>query len=962
MVDAARRGRGGSALLLGEAGVGKSRLAAELAGHAERAGMLVLRGRAVEGTHPVTFRPLTEALLVAAREGALPTAHELDGFAPVLGQLLPGEPLPDRDTPTGNRSLLAVAEGCLRLLRLLGRSRGCLLVLEDLHWTDPETLAVLEYLADHAAGDRLAVLVTLRAERATPAARLASALDARGVARRITLPRLTDVELRRMVRACLSTEQVPPAVETFVVDRSDGLPFFAEELLVGLINSRALVRDGGAWRAVNRLVPAVPLTVTASIQQRLAGEPRLSDVLQAAAVLGRRFDWTLLPDITGQPEAAVLDALRAGALTQLLDTDPDGFRFRHALTRDAVLATLLPPEHGRLATAAAGALHARYPALDGDRCALAAGLHEVAGEHTRAAELLLTAADRAARRGALGSAEALLRRARELAGEESLSADMALLHVLALGGHTARVHRLGERLLPRLRALDDRPHQAEVLCALARAEVAAGLWARAADHVEAAGKLADDEPVEHEPVGGQRVAGEATSAAVAVLAAQVAMGRGGEAEATRLAEVALATAIRLDLSEVACEALEILGRVVRAADPGAAEQLFERALGIAERGGLAVWRLRALHELGTLDLLDTGPPDRLEAARAAAVEAGALSTLAVIDLHLGDLLTVSGRAAEAAEAMTRCVALSRRLALATLPVALCHLAAQLSRAGRLDAAEELLAEAVQLAPDDPDVLIGVPITRAMGAFGRADYPAARRQLEAAASVHAAHPTVPFPLRGLWALLCTVSDSAATGPGLTSGARARERVRASGALGIRLVRASLGYADAAAAGQAGQPAEADRLFRAADLLIRDCAAPDELLHTTRPLLVGSARRDGWGAPLDWLREALGWAETVGQRHVAAHCHAALRQAGEHVGRPVRAGDVPERLRALGVTGREMQVLTLVVEGLTNADIGGRLFISPRTVEKHVQSLFSRTGTRNRGQLAVRAERLRGPRMG
>jgi DNA-binding NarL/FixJ family response regulator len=68
-------------------------------------------------------------------------------------------------------------------------------------------------------------------------------------------------------------------------------------------------------------------------------------------------------------------------------------------------------------------------------------------------------------------------------------------------------------------------------------------------------------------------------------------------------------------------------------------------------------------------------------------------------------------------------------------------------------------------------------------------------------------------------------------------------------------------------------------------------------------------------------------------------------------------VPDGLRALGVTARELEVLDLVAEGLSNAEIGERLYISPRTVEKHVEKLLSRTGSRTRGQLAVKAERLR-----
>lgn len=915
-VDAVRRGMGSTHFLVGEAGVGKSRLAADVAGHADEQGLLVLRGRAVDGPHPVTFRPFTEALLAAMRDGSLPNETELDGFGPALGRLLPG-----RTDPATDVSLIAVAEGVLRLLRLLGRARGCLLVLEDLHWTDPETLAVLEYLADHCAGERLAVVATVRAELPCQALELASALDARRSARRIHVGRLLDDDVYRMVRACLGTEELPAEVDTFVGGRADGVPFFVEELLAGLVNSGALVRDGTTWHAVSRLVPAVPLTVTASIQRRLA-EPGLPAVLAAAAVLGRRFDWSLLAEITGKPEAEVLQALRASIDGQLLDTDDDGFRFRHALTRDAVLDSLLPPERARLAGSAAEALHAKHPELEGDRCELAASLHEAAGDDHRAAELLIAAADRASRRGALASAEALLVRARELGG----AADAALLHVLALGGQTARVFELGESML-RLSTQDN----LVVRLAMARAAVSAGLWKQAAEHVEHARGLGD-------------------SAATTVLAAQVAMGQGRETDAAALAETALADT---EAPEVECEALEILGRVVRAGDLGAAEERFERARAVAERAGLAVWRMRALHELGTIDLLDNGRADRLEAARAAAAETGALATLAVIDLHLGDLYSLIGRDEEGSAALTRCVALSRQLGLATLPVALCHLAGNHVRLGRRAESEGLLAEAAGIAPDDPDVLAGIPITRGMSAMLQADLDGAREQLDLAAAQAEIHP-IPFPMRGLWALLRTVQG--------LDGAAARETVRTSGALGVRAALVGLRYAEAVAHGQEGRAQDAERLFAEADRIMAGYASMDEFHYLNRLPAAQAALRDGWGAGVDWMRECLTWCEDNGREQLAAYCRKLLKDAGVPVRRRRDATGIPAELRELGVTQREMEVLALVAEGLSNAEIGERLFISSRTVEKHVEKLLTRTGTRTRGQLAVKAERLRLGRMG
>jgi DNA-binding CsgD family transcriptional regulator/tetratricopeptide (TPR) repeat protein len=918
-VDAARGGNGSVHVLVGQAGVGKSRLATDIVRYAEDSGLMVLRGRAVDSRHSMIFRPLTEAIHTVMRDGELPGQD--DGFGPALGRLLPGSQVAAAD-----ESLIAVAEGMLRLLRLLARERGCLLVLEDLHWADQETLAVLEYLADHCGGERFACIVTVRGERSCRALELASALDARGAARRVSVRRLSDEDVHAMVRACLAADEVPPEVHTFVAGRADGVPFFVEELLVGLVNSGALLRETAGWRAVSRLVSVVPLTVTASIRQRLDADSDVRDVLAAAAVLGRRFDWALLCDITEKPEDIVLAALRTGTESQLLDAGNDGFRFRHALTRDAVLDSLLPPEHIRLAAAAATKLQERHPELDGDRCELAASLYETAGDHERAGRLLVKAAERAVKRGALASAEAFLIRAGELGADTGA----ALLRVLALSGQTPRAFALGDVLLRGSSTRDE----VAVRQALARAAISAGLWAKASEHVDRVRALATDEEA---------------GAAASVLAAQVAMGEGRESDAGDLADRALGPAERLDLPEVACEALEILGRVVRAGDPVEAEDHFERALAIAERTGLDFWRLRALFELGTVDLLDNGRPDRLEAAREAAVRAGALATLAVIDLHIGDMLSVQGRDDEAIEAVTRCVELSKPLGLSTLPVGLGHLASYHASAGREDQAEVLLLEMRQIAPNAPEAQVGTPVVRALYALMQADDTAARKQFDEAAAAFARHPTAPFPYSGLWSLLCTVQDK--------RGVEARETVRASGTLGIRCVRAMLGYADAVALGSAGDAQAASKAFAEAETDIDGYYQPSMLKYTARRLAAQAALRDGWGNPVSWLGDALAWFEATGRDRSAAQCRALLKQAGAPVPRRRQHGPIPDRLRELGVTTREMEVLALVAEGLSNAEIGERLYISSRTVEKHVEKLLARTGTRTRGQLAVRAERMR-----
>jgi tetratricopeptide (TPR) repeat protein len=157
------------------------------------------------------------------------------------------------------------------------------------------------------------------------------------------------------------------------------------------------------------------------------------------------------------------------------------------------------------------------------------------------------------------------------------------------------------------------------------------------------------------------------------------------------------------LPAVVCEALEVTGRVARQRDLDAAEAAFARSLAVATAHGLELWRLRALHELGTLDQLRTEDVERLRQARELAVELGSLALVATLDLQIAAGLTKQFRADDGLTAARQSAEASRRLMLATLPMALVHQAAAYAQRGEVPQMEACLAEAVTLAPDDLDV-------------------------------------------------------------------------------------------------------------------------------------------------------------------------------------------------------------------------------------------------------------------
>ena len=122
-----------------------------------------------------------------------------------------------------------------------------------------------------------------------------------------------------------------------------------------------------------------------------------------------------------------------------------------------------------------------------------------------------------------------------------------------------------------------------------------------------------------------------------------------------------------------------------------------------------------------------------------------------------------------------------------------------------------------------------------------------------------------------------------------------------------------------------------------------------MHVQELLMARAALRDGWGDPVTWLREAEAFFAAGGYDHTARRCRTMLGAAGAPMPRRGRGESaVPTALRALGVTSREVDVLKLVAAGLSNREIGGRLYLATKTVERHVGSLLARTGAHRPGR--------------
>jgi DNA-binding CsgD family transcriptional regulator len=441
---------------------------------------------------------------------------------------------------------------------------------------------------------------------------------------------------------------------------------------------------------------------------------------------------------------------------------------------------------------------------------------------------------------------------------------------------------------------------------------------------------------------------ERLAALIDALAAHTAMGEHRPEEAAALARMSIVTAERVGLPEVVCEALEIVGRCARPRDLDEAEQAFARAYAIAESNQLTVWRVRALHELGTIDLLRGADIARLREARDLAASIGALATTAVLDVQIAASLTASAEPDATLEVARRAAELARRYELElTYAVARAFEGHAHAYARRRSEMERCFAEALAHGHDDPGIAVIVLTGEAFFALAEEDRPAALRKLRDAAALSWQSPgdQTTGPSAGFFALVRVVAEPSRTDTLPDAPAWWRPVHFLSGAWSR--------YAEAVVIGRQGHERDAMALVAAGDAQVERSEWHRQL---GRRLVAEAALADDWGEPVAWLREALAYFENLGYERIAGSCRSLLRQAGAPVPRRRHGTEtVPPSLRAMGVTARELEVLTLLAEGLSNRDIGERLYLSPRTVERHIANLVAKTGVERRAQLVAFAAR-------
>jgi DNA-binding CsgD family transcriptional regulator len=358
-VERAAGGTGAVVMIGAEAGMGKSRLIAELARSESAIGATTVIGECLPlGDGELPYAPIVGALrsLIQARgTEALAGPHDLAGDE--LGRLLPelsGSGRPASSIASdGAGSLGRLFEQLLAVFADAAREAPLILAIEDVHWSDRSTRDFLTFLVRGIRRERVALILTYRndeIQRRHPARPFLLELERSGQAARVELKGFGRNELRDQVSAILDHEPAPELIDS-LLDRAEGNPFFTEELLATVEQPHAPLPDS--------LRDAMLFRVEGSSEDVQA-------VLRVAAVAGREVDHSLLEVVAGLEGDELLEAVRQAVQSHLLVQSPgaNAYGFRHALLREAVYSDLLLEDRRALHLELAQALGRRLDPVD----------------------------------------------------------------------------------------------------------------------------------------------------------------------------------------------------------------------------------------------------------------------------------------------------------------------------------------------------------------------------------------------------------------------------------------------------------------------------------------------------------------------------------------------------------------------------------------------------------------------
>ncbi len=424
-------GRGGLVLLAGEAGIGKTRLAEEAAAVAEREGAFVLWGRCFEGEWAPPYAPLAEALgphvAVTGREEL---RADLGAGAAALAQLVPGirdalVDLPDQPAVPPEEERFRLLDAMAQFLVARSRRAPVLLVLDDLHWADRSTVAMLRHLTRFVPRERILILGAypdIELEPDHPLVDLLGVVAREAGVEHIEVKSLDIADVTRLL-AALAGHDVEERVGEAWYIQTEGNPFFIQELLRHLIEEGSLFQDpDGRWMTAKPLAQlGVPQRVREVVARRVARLSRAAQqLLQAAAAFDGPFRFEAVEAMAGLAELDALDALDETLAMRLLAPagPPETYVFIRTLIRQTIYRELSPSRQLRLHRRAAEGLEALLAAKPGLDLA-----GETAVQYHRSREMpgaergvapALAAADKAQTTGGYDEAAILIRMALDM--------------------------------------------------------------------------------------------------------------------------------------------------------------------------------------------------------------------------------------------------------------------------------------------------------------------------------------------------------------------------------------------------------------------------------------------------------------------------------------------------------------------------------------------------------------------
>jgi tetratricopeptide (TPR) repeat protein len=399
----AASGEGQVLLVSGEPGIGKTRLVRELVTQVQVSGGRALLGAGyAEGGMP--YAPFAQMLRSALEDTSSdgldlpdPVLADLLTLAPELGLHYPGvKPNPAPGDPRSEQYRLF--ENTLIYITALSNRAPLLLVLEDAHWVDSNTLSLLRHLARHTRRQRVMIVATYREvelDAARPLHEMLLDLQRERLATRMKLPRLDREGTRELLEVLFAQEITPEGVDG-VWRETEGNPFYIEEVCKALVESGKLYYQDGRWQRPSIKELGIPKSVRVAIQSRVRKLPAdAQETLRLAAVLGREFDLEVLAGASELDEDALFEALEDAERAQLIEevSGERGARyaFVHALFASTLVEGTRTLQRRRLHRRAAVAIKTRHP----DDCEALAYHYSQAGQAEQAANYLLKAGDRA---------------------------------------------------------------------------------------------------------------------------------------------------------------------------------------------------------------------------------------------------------------------------------------------------------------------------------------------------------------------------------------------------------------------------------------------------------------------------------------------------------------------------------------------------------------------------------------